>query len=65
MGDHEGFGICFNEASIHDIVHAMERAIGLYENTHMVNMLRKKMMTINNSWEKSSQEYIDLYNSIN
>ncbi|MEI8052885.1 MAG: glycogen/starch synthase [Bacteroidota bacterium] len=63
IGDN-GYGICFNNASVEDIVLSIIRAIKLYENTDMVNDIRNKMIKINTSWEKSAQDYIDLYHSI-
>jgi starch synthase len=62
--DWEGYGICFNHASVDDIVYSMGRALQLYQQTDKLSFLRKKMMTINNSWERSAGDYIDLYNSI-
>ena len=63
VGDN-GYGICFNNATIDDIVYSVHRAIHLYQNKSLIDDLRKKMMTINNSWEKSAQDYIELYQSI-
>ena len=63
VGDN-GYGICFNNATIDDIVYSVHRAIHLYQNKPLIEIVRKKMMTINNSWEKSAQDYIDLYHSI-
>lgn len=59
-----GYGICFNQVSVEDIVYSIHRALDLYQNKELVISIRKKMMTINNSWEKSAQDYIDLYHSI-
>jgi starch synthase len=64
FGDKNGFGICFNHASVEDIVYSIGRALELYQSSDKVNSLRKKMMTINHSWERSAKDYIDLYNSI-
>jgi starch synthase len=64
LGDKNGFGICFNNASVDDIVDSMGRAIHVFANKPLVHQLRKKMMTINNSWEKSAKDYIELYQSI-
>ena len=64
FGDQNGYGICFNHASVEEIVNSIGRAIHLYKDKQMVYALRKKMMSINNSWEQSAQKYIDLYHSI-
>ncbi len=62
--DEDGFGITFDHISVEEIVHSMKRAMLLYENSPMVNFLRKKMMTINTSWEKRTADYTELYKSV-
>ena len=59
-----GYGICFNQASLLDIVYSIGRAIELYQHQELTSSIRQKMMTINNSWNKSAAEYIELYYSI-
>ena len=63
-GDEGGYGICFNNASVEDIVYSINRGIELYKNTKKLAEVRKRMMLINNSWETSAEKYIDLYKSI-
>ncbi|MBV9962096.1 MAG: glycogen synthase [Parafilimonas sp.] len=65
MGDWQGWGIRFNNASIGDIVHAVSRAVGLYyDDPDGLNRMRKHMMQIDNSWEKSVQQYLNIYQSL-
>lgn len=64
FGEKNGYGICFNDASVEDIVYSIGRAIDLYHDQSKVNILRKKMITINNSWEKSANDYLLLYKTI-
>jgi len=64
IGDEGGFGICFNHASVLDILHAMSRAIDVYEAKAFMTSTRKKMMTINHGWHKSAGEYLELYQKI-
>ncbi len=65
MGDWQGWGIRFNNASIGDIVHAVSRAVGLYyDEPDNLNRMRKHMMEIDNSWEKSVQQYLNIYSSL-
>lgn len=59
-----GYGICFNQASSFDIIDAINRALSFYQNRDYFLKTTESMMTINNSWEKSTREYIDLYKSI-
>jgi starch synthase len=64
MGDPDGFGIRFNHASIHDIYYSVSRAVEVYKDTdHMLSM-RKYMMQINHSWDKTVDEYTAVYQSV-
>ena len=63
-GDEDGYGICFNNASVADIIHGMTRAVNLYKETATLQQLRLRMMQVETSWERSALEYIDLYLSI-
>jgi starch synthase len=64
FGDDGGYGIRFNETTIDDICHAVSRAYELYENTKHLQLLRKKMMTLDFSWSRSADQYINLYKSL-
>ena len=64
IGEENGYGICFNNASVEDIVYSIGRALELYKEKIMLKEVRKIMMLINNSWETSASKYIDLYQSI-
>ena len=61
FGDPNGFGICFNQPSVEDILHSINRALELFGRKREVNALRKKMMNINHGWQESAKEYIELY----
>ena len=60
-----GFGLCFNNASLYDIDISIQRALELFANTKKLTAIRQQMMQINNSWVASAQQYINLYTSIN
>lgn len=64
MGDIDGFGIRFNEASIHDIDYSIGRAISVFQDKKQVEKMRKHMMQINHSWESTVDEYTSVYESI-
>ena len=65
MGDTDGFGIRFDQASIGDITYSVGRAIDLYNNKpDLYTWMRGHMMTIDHSWDSSAQQYIDLYKSL-
>lgn len=65
FGDDGGYGIRFNNASVEDICHATTRAIELYNNTKHLQALRKFMMALDFSWDRSAREYMNLYESLN
>lgn len=62
--DEGGYGICYSQASVGDVLHAMSRALSLYDRKSLFNEVRERMMNVNNSWENSAQQYIQLYQSI-
>jgi len=61
IGDPDGFGICFNTASVGDICHSIYRALELYEQKEKMKKIITQIMQIDHSWEKSAQIYINLY----
>jgi starch synthase len=65
FGDKGGYGIRFNNASVEDICGAVSRAIVLYAKPKQLQTLRKLMMNLDFSWDRSSREYITLYESLN
>ncbi len=56
-----GFGICHDQTSVWDVSHAIGRAYDLYLDKKKTKDIRKFIMTLNHSWDKAAQEYIDLY----
>lgn len=62
FGEEGGFGVCFDEADVGEICHAVYRAMQLYKNQDLFESLVKKVMTIDHSWEKSAELYLNLYN---
>ncbi|MGM8363701.1 glycogen synthase [Flavobacterium sp. ARAG 55.4] len=63
FGDN-GNGICHDQSSVGDICYSIQRAVSLYEDKEHLNEIRKKGMSTDHSWEKASQEYIEMYNLI-
>jgi len=64
FGEEDGYGICFSQASVADIVQSIRRALELYKNKKKLREVRKRMMEIDNSWEESAGKYIELYESL-
>ncbi len=59
-----GYGITYNDAHVEDICTAIGRALTLYNDPKKMQSLRKTMMTLDFSWDRSAAEYIDLYKSL-
>ena len=64
FGDEGGYGIRFINAAAADISVSVTRAVVLFKDTKKMQMLRKRMMGLDFSWDKSAKEYIDLYESL-
>ncbi|MDB5006723.1 MAG: starch synthase [Mucilaginibacter sp.] len=65
FGDEGGYGIRYDNTSVEDICEAVNRALVLFDNTKQLQALRKIMMTLDFSWDRSAAEYNDLYKSLN
>jgi starch synthase len=64
IGEPNGYGICFNNANVEDIVYSINRANDLYANEEKMLAIQKQIMKIDNSWDKSAEAYVGLYKSI-
>ncbi len=63
FGD-DGNGICHDQASVDDICYSINRAVDLYSEKEHLKKIIEKGMNTDHSWEKASQEYIEMYNLI-
>lgn len=64
IGDHQGYGIRFHEATVGELTHAMYRALDLYKNKEQLGKVREYMMKLDFSWDKSAEQYCNVYQSI-
>ena len=62
--EENGFGICHENVTVSEIVHAISRGLNLYKNKTKFKKIRKQIMSIDNSWDASAKEYIKLYKSL-
>ena len=60
----QGYGIRFEEAEPGAISDALIRTSELSANTPGMRLLRKRMMSLDFSWSRSANQYIDLYKSL-
>jgi len=59
-----GYGVTFNNADVGDITHAIFRSLQLYQNSEKMTEIRTTMMELDFSWDKSADDYIKLYASL-
>lgn len=64
IAEDDGFGICHEDVSVTSILSAISRARALYKNQTAFKKIRKKIMSIDHSWNASANEYINLYKSL-
>lgn len=62
MGD-AGFGFCHDHCTTHDVMHSISRAKSFFKNKKKLAENRKKIMSIDHSWNKAADDYIKLYES--
>lgn len=60
-GDKDGYGICYNDATVGDITHGIWRATILYRDAKAVKTIRQRMMQLDFSWESSVKQYVAVY----
>ena len=63
-GNPDGYGITFDEFSLHAAHHAVQRAVNLYHNGHKMAGIRKRIMNLDFSWNASAKEYIKMYREL-
>ena len=63
-GDNEGNGFTFASYNAHDMMYTIRRAIEGFKNREGWNTLVKRAMECDNSWKKSANDYIRLYNAL-
>ncbi len=56
-----GFGICHDQTNMWDVGHAIGRAYELYLDQKKLKEIRKFIMSLDHSWDRAAQQYIDLY----
>lgn len=63
-GDGEGNGFTFRNYDAYDMLNAVHRAVGGYQEKDGWKILVKRAMESDNSWSKSADEYINLYREL-
>jgi len=64
MGDPDGFGIRFNNATVDDLAYSIGRGVSVYQDQQQMAKMRKQMMQIDHSWESTVAEYRQVYQNL-
>lgn len=64
MGDSDGFGIRFNNATVEDLAYSIGRGVSVYQDKQQKDKMRKQMMQIDHSWESTVAEYRQVYQNL-
>jgi starch synthase len=64
IGESDGVGLRFNNFTTDDVYVALYRAKELYWQADTMYALRRRMMALDNSWEKSATTYKNIYNKM-
>ncbi len=64
MGDTDGFGIRFNNATVEDLAYSIGRGVSVYQDQTQMDKMRKQMMQIDHSWESTVAEYRQVYQNL-
>lgn len=64
MGDWQGVGIRFDQATVGDIVYSVGRALELYAHQpEQLLWMQQHMMGFDHSWDQAAAQYLELYQS--
>lgn len=64
VNEDKGYGITFPNAHAVDAVQAVRRALTLFQDRQRMQQLRKFMMKLDFSWDKSATKYVEIYQNI-
>lgn len=62
--ENNGFGFTHQDATVAQIILSVKRAVTLYKDQKLFQKIRKQIMNIDHSWDKSASTYIQLYKSL-
>ena len=61
FGEWEGYGICFNNATVDDIVMSLYRGELLHKEVEKFKWIREYIIQLNYSWDVAVDKYIEIY----
>jgi len=64
IDEENGYGLCFQNLTAEEASEAVARAEVLYTNSRRLQLLRKQVMGFDFSWDRSANQYIELYKTL-
>lgn len=64
LNEPDGYGITFEELNLSKTIEGIGRAVDIYKDRGAMSLLRKKMMALDYSWDRSAKKYISVYQSV-
>ncbi|MFT5801978.1 MAG: starch synthase, partial [Nonlabens sp.] len=64
IGFENGYGITFDHYSVSSAFSSLARAAQLYADQKTFDLIRKRTIALDFSWEKSAKEYMEIYESM-
>lgn len=64
IGRDGGYGFVFDDADVVQATDCIARALHIAENKEQLNALRKSVMQLDFSWDRSAKKYVTLYNRL-
>ena len=59
-----GYGVLFDEFSVENAIEACERSLDYYQNDSLFSDIKRKLVSLDFSWERSAGKYEQLYEKI-
>lgn len=63
-GEPHGYGVTHIHPTVGDITHAVYRSLQAFQDSKQIATVRRRIMSLDFSWEASSQTYLDLYKTL-
>jgi len=64
VSNEDGYGLVFNNFNLNEALSAVERGVELFNKKPLFDATRKRIMTLDFSWEKAAKNYTDMYQSM-
>lgn len=60
----DGYGLVFNNFNLQEALTTVERGVELYHKKRLFDNIRRKIMSLDFSWDKAAKNYIEMYQSM-